>query len=204
MTPPSRDGRPPRADALRNRTKVLDAAETVFASRGTSASTEAVAREAGVGVGTVFRHFPTKESLLEAVYVARLRRLAEEADALASLEDPGAAFFTFFARVVGHAATKNAFSAALAEAGIDVEQTAAEIGQELKRALRALLTSAQETGAVRADIGLPEVLTLLVGASQAAERVGADRDVRDRALTVVFDGLRATAQCRNRDADRPA
>ncbi len=196
MTPRSRDARPPRADALRNRTKVLEAAETVFASRGTSASTEAVAREAGVGIGTVFRHFPTKESLLEAVYIARLRRLAEEADALASVEDPGAAFFTFFTRVVGHAATKNAFSAALAEAGVDVEQTAAEIGQELKRALGALLTAAQEAGAVRADIGLPEVLMLLVGASQAAERVGADREVRDRALSVVLDGLRRNGEPR--------
>jgi AcrR family transcriptional regulator len=196
MTPRSRDARPPRADALRNRTKILEAAETVFASRGTSASTEAVAREAGVGIGTVFRHFPTKESLLEAVYIARLRRLAEEADALASVEDPGAAFFTFFTRVVGHAATKNAFSAALAEAGVDVEQTAAEIGQELKRALGALLTAAQEAGAVRADIGLPEVLMVLVGASQAAERVGADREVRDRALSVVLDGLRRNGEPR--------
>src|SRR4051812_5490623 len=98
MTPPNPapGGRPPRADALRNRARVLTAAEAVFAARGTSASTEEVAREAGVGIGTVFRHFPTKEALLEAVYVARLRRLAEEADALVSADDAGEAFFTFF------------------------------------------------------------------------------------------------------------
>jgi AcrR family transcriptional regulator len=189
VTPPG--GRPLRADALRNRIRVLEAAETVFDARGTAASTEEVARAAGVGIGTVFRHFPTKEALLEAVYVARLEKLAAEADALAAEEDPGEAFFVFFARVVGHAATKNAFSAALMEAGVDVRETTAETGRELRRALAALLGRAQETGAVRRDVGLAEVMTLLVGASQAAERVGGDRGVRDRALAVVFDGLRA-------------
>jgi AcrR family transcriptional regulator len=191
VTPP-RDGRPLRADALRNRVRVLEAAETVFDARGATASTEEVARAAGVGIGTVFRHFPTKEALLEAVYVARLEKLAAEADALASAEEPGEAFFAFFARVVGHAATKNAFSAALMEAGVDVRETTAETGKELKRALAALLGRAQDAGVVRRDVGLAEVMTLLVGASQAAEHVGADPGVRDRALAVVFDGLRAT------------
>jgi AcrR family transcriptional regulator len=190
VTPP-REGRPLRADALRNRAKVLEAAETVFDAHGTGASTEEVAREAGVGIGTVFRHFPTKEALLEAVYVDRLRKLAGEAEALASAGDPREAFFAFFSRVVGHAATKNAFSAALMEAGVDVREASAETGRDLKRALAELLSRAQETGAVRRDVGLPEVMTLLVGAAQAAERVGGDQDVRARALTVVFDGLRA-------------
>ncbi|HEV7936230.1 MAG TPA: TetR/AcrR family transcriptional regulator, partial [Actinomadura sp.] len=156
------------------------------------ASTEEVAREAGVGIGTVFRHFPTKEALLEAVFVAQLRRLAGEAETLASAEDPGEAFFAFFTRVVGHSATKNAFSAALAEAGVDVKESAAKTGPELKRALGALLARAQETGAVRGDIGLAEVMTLLVGASQAAGHAGGDPAVRERALAVVFDGLRSS------------
>ncbi|MGI5227829.1 TetR/AcrR family transcriptional regulator [Actinoallomurus sp. CA-142502] len=182
----SRAGRPLRADAMRNRLKVLEAAEAVFDARGTTASTEEVARAAGVGIGTVFRHFPTKEALLEAVYVSGLRKLAEEAEALASADDPGAAFFTFFTRVVGHAATKNALSAALTEAGVDVPET----GQGLKQALAALLSRAQDAGAVRGDVGLPEVMALLVGVSRAAER--AQGEVRDRALNVVFDGLRGS------------
>jgi AcrR family transcriptional regulator len=190
VTPP-RDGRPLRADALRNRVKVLEAAEAVFDARGTTASTEEVARAAGVGIGTVFRHFPTKEALLEAVYVARLRNLAAEADGLATTEDRGEAFFAFFARVVGHAATKNAFSAALMEAGVDVRETTAETGRELKRALTVLLGRAQETGAVRRDVGLAEVMTLLVGAARAAEH-GTDPGVHERALAVVLDGLRAS------------
>lgn len=192
MTPvkPPASGRPLRADALRNRAKVLDAAQAVFAAHGTGVSTEEVARAAGVGIGTVFRHFPTKEALLEAVYVAQLRALAAEAETLLSAPDAGAAFFAFFTSVVRHAAAKNAFSAALAEAGVDVSETTEETGRELKRALGVLLGRAQEAGAVRGDIGLPVVLTLLVGATQAAERVGAGGRVRDRALTVVLDGLR--------------
>lgn len=193
MTPPREAGgaKPLRADALRNRIKVLEAAEAVFDARGTTASTEEVAREAGVGIGTVFRHFPTKEALLEAVYVTRLRKLADEAEALTSDANPGEAFFAFFARVVGHAATKNALTAALTEAGVDVTETTAETGQELKRALATLLSRAQEAGTVRRDVGPAEVMTLLVGASQAAERVGGDHGVRDRAVAVILDGLRA-------------
>jgi AcrR family transcriptional regulator len=194
MTPPRETGgRPLRADALRNRAKIMEAAETVFDTRGTTASTEEVAREAGVGIGTVFRHFPTKEALLEAVYVTRLRKLGEEAEALASGANPGEAFFGFFTRVVGYAATKNALSAALMEAGVDVSVPAAETGQGLKRALGALLSRAQEAGAVRRDIGLAEVMTLLVGASQAAERFAGEAGVRDRALAVILDGLRAAS-----------
>jgi AcrR family transcriptional regulator len=172
MTPPPNAGgdRPLRADALRNRAKVLEAAEAVFDAHGTTASTEEVAREAGVGIGTVFRHFPTKEALLEAVYVSRLHKLADEAAALASGEDPGEVFFVFFARVVEHASTKNALSAALMEAGVDVTETTAETGRGLKRALVTLLDRAQETGAVRRDVGLAEVMTLLVGASHLAGR----------------------------------
>jgi AcrR family transcriptional regulator len=195
MTPPSDTGggKPLRADALRNRAKVLEAAEAVFDARGTTASTEEVAREAGVGIGTVFRHFPTKETLLEAVYVTRLRKLGEEAEELASGANPGEAFFAFFARVVGYAATKNALSAALMEAGVDVSETMAETGRDLKRALATLLRRAQEAGAVRRDVGVAEVMTLLVGASQAAERAGGDDGVRDRALAVILDGLRAAS-----------
>ncbi|MEU9844544.1 helix-turn-helix domain-containing protein, partial [Actinomadura sp. NPDC048032] len=115
MTSPA-PGRPLRADALRNRAKVLAAAEEVFAVQGTSASTEEVARKAGVGIGTVFRHFPTKESLLEAVLVALLKRLAAEARDLRAAADPGAAFFGFFTRVVSQAASSGARSPARSRA----------------------------------------------------------------------------------------
>ncbi|MFG2088987.1 MULTISPECIES: TetR/AcrR family transcriptional regulator [unclassified Spirillospora] len=182
----SASGRPLRADALRNRAKVLAAAEEVFAVRGTSASTEEVAREAGVGIGTVFRHFPTKESLLEAVLVALLERLAAEARELRSAGDAGAAFFGFFARVVSQAAAKRAVTEALAEAGVDARAATGTAGPGLKAALGTLLERAQEAGAVRADVGAGEVMALLTGMSYAAGRAGAGEDV----LRIAFDGLR--------------
>ena len=179
-------GKPLRADAQRNRAKVLAAAEDVFATRGTSASTEEVARRAGVGIGTVFRHFPTKESLLEAVLVALLDRLAAEARELASAADPGAAFFGFFARVVSQAATKQAVTEALAEAGVDAREATGRTGPDVKDAIGALLERAQRAGAVRADIGPAEVTALLAGISFAAGRAGGSDDV----LRIAFDGLR--------------
>ncbi|GAA4395781.1 TetR/AcrR family transcriptional regulator [Actinomadura verrucosospora] len=185
MTSPA-PGRPLRADALRNRAKVLAAAEEVFAVQGTSASTEEVARKAGVGIGTVFRHFPTKESLLEAVLVALLERLAAEARDLRAAADPGAAFFGFFTRVVSQAAAKQAVTEALAEAGVDAREATGRAGPDLKAALGVLLGRAQETGAVRADVGPGEVMALLAGMSYAAGRAGAREDV----LRIVFEGLR--------------
>jgi AcrR family transcriptional regulator len=182
--------RPLRADAARNRARVLAAAEAVFAEEGTSASTEEVARRAGVGIGTVFRHFPTKESLLEAVLVGLLQRLSEEAEALAASDDAGTAFFAFFTQVVTQAVTKNALSAALAESGIDARDATDRTGRELKEALNTLLERAQRSGGVRADVGVAEVMALLAGMSQAAGHLGADFDVRIRLLEIVFDGLR--------------
>ncbi|MGI5330699.1 TetR/AcrR family transcriptional regulator [Actinomadura nitritigenes] len=179
-------GKPLRADALRNRAKVLAAAEDVFAEQGTSASTDEVARRAGVGIGTVFRHFPTKESLLEAVLVALLERLAGEARELASAADPGEAFFGFFARVVSQAATKQAVTEALAEAGVDAREATGRTGPHVKDAIGTLLERAQRAGAVRADIGPAEVTALLAGISFAAGRAGGSDDV----LRIAFDGLR--------------
>ena len=175
--------RPLRADARRNRAAVLEAAERIFATRGVSASTEEVAREAGVGVGTLFRHFPTKEALLEAVHRSRLDRLAGEAQRLATSDDPGGAFFTYFRSIVAESGPKSALADALAEAGIVVRGAA--IGEGLK----ALLVRAQAAGAVRTDIGLPDLVALLIGASRAVERAG-DGKVRERVVAVILDGLR--------------
>jgi AcrR family transcriptional regulator len=185
--------RPLRADARRNRARVLAAADAVFASQGTSASTEEVARVAGVGVGTVFRHFPTKEALLEAVLVERLTGLVERARALAGADDPGAAFFGFLTHVVVESSAKLAYADAVAAAGVDVHQVAAPAGQALLEALGVLLGRAQQAGAVRGDVEAPEVYALLVGVSRAAEQSGWDARVRDRSLAIVFDGLRPSS-----------
>jgi len=184
----SPDDRPLRADARRNRALLLEAAEAVFAARGVSASTEEVARTAGVGVGTLFRHFPTKEALLEAVFRERLQRMAEGLRDLGAADDLGTAFFDFLSDAVAHSATKVALADALAEAGIDAVVSARE-KHDLGGALGQALVRAQEAGAVRPDVGLPELIALLIGASRAAEHAGTD-PVRTRIIGVILDGLR--------------
>jgi AcrR family transcriptional regulator len=192
-------GPPLRADARWNRARILEAAEVVVAARGPSASTEDVAREAGVAIGTVFRHFPTKQALIEAVLVGRLRRLIDEAVALAHAEDPGAAFFGFFAHWAELSATKHAFADVLADVGIDVgavETTHGQVVRELLAAVETLLARAQRAGAVRNDLRMPELRALLIGASRAAEYAGRDRAVRARVVALIGDGLRPTPRGR--------
>jgi len=143
-----------------------------------------------VGVGTVFRHFPTKEALVEAILLDRLAMFAEEAESLSSAADPGAALLALFTRMVEQAAVKKTYADALADAGLDARIAMSHVGQRMRDAMGALLTRAQRAGAVRDDIGVTELIALVVGASRAAEHAGWDRDVQTRTLAVVFAGLR--------------
>lgn len=183
--------KPLRADARRNRARVLEAAEAVFAAKGTSAPTEEVAREAGVGVGTVFRHFPTKEELLQAVLYERIRRFIDEAEVAAVADDPGAVFFTFLAGWVEMSSAKNAYSDALAAAGVSVPKSDSTVGKQVVKTLGTVLSRAQAVGAVRDDIGVSELVAVIIGASRAAEHIGGDNTLRARTIAVMFDGLRA-------------
>jgi len=198
-------GRLRRADARNNRGRILDVAEEVFGKGGESASTEEVARLAGLGIATVFRHFPTKAALLEAVLIRRFDRLRVQAEALLGAPDPGQAFFAFYGDLVADAATKIAISEALlgagggrgagAGAGSDggseggSDGDAAQASHGLRRAVGSLLRRAQGAGAVRDDVELPEVYALLVGTSRAVAHAHLDEEVRARVLAIVFDGL---------------
>src|SRR6202790_2719186 len=117
MKLPETKTRKPRADAARNRERVLEAAKTVFGAGGTEASLEAVARAAGVGIGTLYRHFPTREALFEAVYRREVQQLAELAERLKSEPDPVDALRRWLRSNVEFVATKKGMSAALALAG---------------------------------------------------------------------------------------
>jgi AcrR family transcriptional regulator len=182
-------GRPQRADARANRDRILDVAEEVFGQGGESASTEEVARLAGVGIGTVFRHYPTKAALLEAVLVREFDRLRAQAEALLDLADPGEAFLGLFGHLVARAPAKIAITEALLNAGGDRDGVAARASEGLRGAIGALLERAQRAGAVRDDIELPEVYVLIAGISQAAARTRLDERARARLLAIVFDGL---------------
>ncbi|MFE2140796.1 TetR/AcrR family transcriptional regulator [Streptomyces sp. NPDC059456] len=185
--------RPLRADAARNRAKVLDVATEVFTTRGVGVPTEEIARAAGVGVGTLFRHFPTKEALLEAVMVRRLEAMAAMTAQLADQADPAdpaEAFFACFRLVVEQSAGKNEFAQALGAAGVDVHAALREPTEEIQARLAGLLSEAQRGGQVRPELGLPELLALLVGAGATLEQLGGDPAARERIFAVVFDGLR--------------
>jgi AcrR family transcriptional regulator len=177
-----------RADARANRVRILDVAEEVFGKGGESASTEEVARLAGVGIGTVFRHFPTKAALLDAVLARRFDRLREQAEELLNAADPGEAFLSFFRYLVADAPEKIGIAEALHDAGGDGGE-AARASNELRRAFGALLKRAQQAGVIRDDARLPDVYALLVGVSQATARQDLGEQVTARMLTVVFDGL---------------
>jgi AcrR family transcriptional regulator len=188
MSTPGRGGRAQRVDARTNRGRILETAEEVFGKGGESASTEEVARLAGVGIATVFRHFPTKAALLEAVLVRRFDRLREQAEALLDADDPGSAFLDFFGQLVADAATKIAIAEALLEAGGDGGD-ATRASKGLRQVVGTLLQRAQHARAVRTDVDLPEVYALLVGTSRAAAHAHLDQEVTRRMLAIVFDGL---------------
>ncbi|MEV5964878.1 TetR/AcrR family transcriptional regulator [Kribbella sp. NPDC051952] len=178
-----------RADARDNRARIMTAADEIF-GRSPNASTDDVARQAGVGIATVFRHFPTKTELLEAVLTLRLERLRDRALELAGSDDPGAAFYSFFTQVVSESASKLAIAQALIAAGSAAGEDAQKAGRGMREAFDILLTEAQRSGAVRTDAAFPEVYALLVGASRGATAVDLEPATRDKMLALVYDGLK--------------
>lgn len=179
-------------DAERNRLLVLEVAQKVFAAEGLAVPIDEIARRAGLGVGTLYRHFPTKEALFEAIVVDRMEELVEDAHARAKAQDRGEAFFGFLTTMVERGAAKKDFHAALADSGINMRRIVA-LKQRMARGLGVLLKRAQSAGAVRGDVGAADVLTLIMGTVGAAERHGAGPTERNRLLSVIFDGLRPSS-----------
>ena len=186
--------RPLRADARRNRDRVLEAARDAFAAEGSDVSLDEIARRAGVGAGTVYRHFPSKEALFEAVVLDRIRELVGEVRDLSDEPDPGRAFFSFVELLAREGARKRDLVEALSSDGIHLQLGGAPILLELVDRLAELLACAQRAGAVRMDIGVDDVMALLTGAAYAISHIRADEGRTGRLLSVMFDGLRADRQ----------
>jgi AcrR family transcriptional regulator len=180
-----------RADAQRNRARILEAAEQVFTEGGAAASTEEVARRAGVAVGTVFRHFPTKNDLVQAITEHRLARLLEQLDMLDHGPGRGTALFTFFARMVEQAAMKKRVADLLDHGGVEVNLPDAV--RRLEHAVGRLLHHAQEAGTVDGRVQLTEVMALLTSLCQGALAGGWNPDQQERVLAIVFAGMRSPA-----------
>lgn len=192
MKKPETALRPLRADAARNRERVLAAAKAAFGTDGVRVPLDEVARRAGVGPGTVHRHFPTKESLLEAIVAGTVERLTAEARRQLRAPEPGAAFYAFFSRMVHQGAKNRAFTAALEE--LDADSSAAVAGRELFAATAELLRRAQVAGAVRPDVDVRHVKAALVGVLAGWESMGgkvrSSSDDRKHLVTLACDGFR--------------
>jgi AcrR family transcriptional regulator len=186
-----------RADARRNREQVLRTAQRLFADDGLGVSLDEIARRAGVGPGTVHRHFPTKEALYLAVAIDELERLVAEAKALAATGDP-AALFTQLSRMIAMGAENAAVKSALVAAEFDLRTAAPEVAADLTRQVAGLLDRAHAAGAVRDDVTVEEVMALVAGAFAAIRHANAEtsRERSAHLAQLVLDGLRPASPAR--------
>ena len=192
--PGHRTPRPVRADAVKNRQRILEAAEATFASEGLAVPVDTVAERAGVGVGTLYRHFPTKEALFEAIVVTRLEDLVAEAQTAAAAEDPTSALFAFLRHFAGQASAKHDLFDAMGAAGIDIKSQCAETVDELKAAVEGLVERVQAAGTIRSDVRADEIIGLIMGTCQAAQNSGLDEAASQRMLDIVCDGIRSPSK----------
>jgi AcrR family transcriptional regulator len=180
---------PKRADARRNYEKLVAAAREAFTEKDRSASLEDIARRAGVGIGTLYRHFPTRTDLIEAVYVEEVEALCRSADDLRD-GPPWDALVGWLHRFIGYVATKHA----LAEELFAVADRDSEIFKTCRVAFygagEPLLRRAQEAGDVRPDVSIDDVVKMVGG---IAKIQGADPATVERILSVALDGLRYSA-----------
>jgi AcrR family transcriptional regulator len=181
--------RKPRADAARNHERVLEAAKAVFSTGGPDASLEAVAKRAGVGIGTLYRHFPTREALFEAVYRREVEQLTELAEQLKNEASPVEALRRWLRSNVEFVATKKGMAAALALAAHGMSELHAYSSDRLGKAIGALLSRATAAGEIRADIEPADVLRALVGMCYMNDQPGWQASV-NRLLDIFVDGLR--------------
>jgi AcrR family transcriptional regulator len=182
--------RKPRADAARNRERLLEAAKTVFSAGGPEASLEAVARTAGVGIGTLYRHFPTREALFEAVYRREVQQLAELAERLKEEAEPVEALRQWMRSNVRFVATKKGMSAALALAAYKPSDLLSFSFDLLTRAVGSLLDRAIAAGEIRKDISPEDLIRALVGMCYMHDQPGWQKSVL-RLVDVFIDGLRS-------------
>lgn len=203
----AKSSRRPRADSVRNRERVLEAAKVVFSAGGPDASLEAVARRAEVGIGTLYRHFPTREALFEAVYRREVEQLGELAEQLRAEAEPVDALRRWLRSNVELVATKKGMLAALALAAHGPSELYAYSLDRLTKAVGGLLDRAVAAGEIRADISPEDLLRALVGMCHMLDKPGWQTTVL-RLVDVFVDGLCAQSGVSRQtalrhDDDRP-
>ena len=176
---------PKRADARRNRERLLAAAREVFAECGESTALEEIARRAGVGIGTLYRHFPNRQALLEALYVSEVEEVCRSAKHLGD-GDPWQALDQWFMRLIGYLATKRALANELMNYLEADAPLFRECRAELFTAGEPLLTRAQDAELVRPDVDFSQVMQMVIGIS----KIPSDQGQIERILRIALDGLR--------------
>jgi AcrR family transcriptional regulator len=190
-TPAAADAKPLRADAKRNQQRLLTAAAETFADRGAdSASLEEIARRAGVGIGTLYRHFPTRQSLLEAVYQDQIEALRARADELIATTDPVSALSGWLLAITAWSKTKQTLVSALMAAEDGESAVRSYCSKLVRDTVDDLVTRAQKAGQIRADASSLDLLKLVHGIAVAADRSPEDDGLAGRMLGLVIDGLR--------------
>jgi AcrR family transcriptional regulator len=177
-----------RADALRNRERILEAATTLMAVHGIDVPIDDIADLAQVGVGTVYRNFPTKGALFEALLLARITPLVAAARTAAAADEPGEAFVAFVRNLCDEFADFKALADAMVESGVDLSATKSQISGELIDAVSLLLERAQVSGRIRPDVNISDVSAMMAGLSHA-DPMFMDPSQRKRCVALVCDSL---------------
>ena len=185
-------GRGMRADALRNYQKLLAAAAEAFAEHGADdVSLEEIARRAGVGIGTLYRHFPTRQALLEAVYRDQVEALRARADELIATKPPAEALATWLRDLVDFGKTKRKLTTALLTTHNKDSELMSSGSAMVRGAAADVVGHAQEAGVVRADADPADLMRLVHAISMTTEWAGDDNEQADRLLALVLDGLKS-------------
>ena len=182
-------GRPLRADARRNREKILSAAVRVFAEEGLEAHLERIAKEAGVGSGTLYRNFPTREALIEAAYRNELSRLCDAAPELLAAMPPREALRAWTGRFIDYATAKLGMAEALravVDSGVNPYAHSREL---IMTALTSLMDAARAAGTIRSDVSPAVMFAALTGVALASGKPE-EREQAERLLDLTLDGLR--------------
>lgn len=188
----SDSGKTLRADAKENREQILQTAYKVFAEKGLSVPISEIAHEAGVGIGTVYRHFQTKEALFNAINISYKQKLTEEARSLINHTDPGKAFFDFFSLIMEYGFTNRAVRDSFIIGTFRVRTATSGVLLDFQSACADLLTRAQQAKAVREDIDFMDLFGLMSGLLMVVDE---SEDIYNKSrfnqlLSIVCDGLR--------------
>ncbi|WP_455352840.1 TetR/AcrR family transcriptional regulator [Streptomyces sp. SYSU K217416] len=182
--------RPMRADARRNYTRLLDEARAAFAEYGTDASLEQVARRAGVGIGTLYRHFPNRHALMSAVFEDAVSALLARSRELLDDPEPCRALVEWLRAIITHAGEYRGLAKALMSASNDDSSALSSCCVPMREAGRQLLVRAQVSGSVRPDVSITDLMQLTNAIALAVEESPTDPALADRLLTLTLKGLR--------------